>query len=145
MRITVHAILVFTLLINLGGCSYLFYPRAKDYRAQAKASTGLETLVNLTTMIDASTTAARNPQTSKQAVDDLHNQLHALHDSFCDVTDQQATSPLYAKASTLKSEMWKIFKPLWKHRDDPALRDVHLDLMGKRNQELRETLQALAS
>ncbi|MGQ0810269.1 MAG: hypothetical protein ACT4OO_03475 [Nitrospiraceae bacterium] len=145
MRTITSVLVAAVLLISSAGCSYIFYPRAKEYREQAKGATGVETLLNLTTMLDASTKAARSPQNYQAAMDDLHNQLHALHDSFCAVTEQQAKTPTYAKAVTLKEEMWKIFWPLWKKRDDQALRDVHLDLFGKRNQELRETLETLKS
>ena len=41
------------LLIGLSGCSYLFYPRAGDYAAQAKGASGVETMINLTTMMES--------------------------------------------------------------------------------------------
>ena len=42
------------MLTTLSGCSYLFYPRAGDYATQAKGANGAETLVNLTSMMEAS-------------------------------------------------------------------------------------------
>ena len=129
-------------LMSSAGCSYLFYPRAGDYLAQAKGQTGVETLLNLTSLLETSVNATRgtNYQTG---LDDLHNQMHALNDAFCGVTEQQGKTPTYAKAVTLKKEMWTVFMRIWKNRDDQAVREAHVDLFGKRIQELRETLQTL--
>ena len=52
-------------LIGLSGCSYLFYPRAGDYATQAKGASGVETMINLTTMMEA--TAAR-PRAGKASI-----------------------------------------------------------------------------
>ena len=41
------------LLLSTSGCSYLFYPHAKEFTANAKGTTGIETLINLTTMAEA--------------------------------------------------------------------------------------------
>ncbi len=41
------------LLLGLSGCSYLFYPRASDYATQAKGASGVETMINLTNMMEA--------------------------------------------------------------------------------------------
>ena len=51
-------LLALTLLLTiLSGCSYLFYPRAGDYATQAKGASGVETMINLTSMMEA--TAAK--------------------------------------------------------------------------------------
>ena len=42
------------LITGLSGCSYIFYPRADEYAENAKGSTTVETLLNLTTMMEAS-------------------------------------------------------------------------------------------
>ncbi len=76
-------------------------------------------------------------------MDDLHNQLHALDKAMCQVTPQQADTPAYSKATTLRKELWTIFKPLWRHRDDQPVREAHLDLVNARLQDLRESLRAL--
>src|SRR5688572_30208431 len=47
------------LLIGLSGCSYLFYPRAADYVTQAKGASGVETLINLTTMMETTASKAK--------------------------------------------------------------------------------------
>src|SRR5881409_1689587 len=83
------------LLIGLSGCSYLFWPRASDYRNQAKGATGVETMVNLTNMMEASAKAAKGGKGLDNPLDDFHNQFHALNDSFCDVTKEQADTPAY--------------------------------------------------
>jgi len=131
------------LLIGLSGCSYLFYPRAGDYAMQAKGGTGVETMINLTTMMEATTAKAKGGTGVDPAFDDLHNQLHALLDSFCGVTEAQAKMPAYDLAITHKKEMMAIFKRLWKFKDNQPQRDQHLDLLAAELKELRETLQTL--
>jgi len=54
MRHIIGAFSLSFLLIGLGGCSYVFYPRAGDYAAQAKGPTAVETMINLTNMMEAS-------------------------------------------------------------------------------------------
>lgn len=131
------------LLMGLSGCSYLFYPRAGDYAAQAKGASGVETLVNLTNMMEASAAKAKGGKGVDNAFDDFHNQLHALLDSFCGVTKEQAKTPAYDLAVTHKKELLAIFKRLWKFKHDQPQRDQHLDLSIAELKELRETLQAI--
>jgi len=69
------------LLLGLSGCSYLFYPRAGDYATQAKGVSGVETMINLTNMMEASAAKAKGGKGVDTAFDDYHNQLHALLDS----------------------------------------------------------------
>lgn len=142
MRAKLHMLGLSFLVLAVAGCGMLFYPKAGDFRKQAQGTTGVETLLNLTTMLEASAKATRG-ENYTAGLDDLHNQFHALHDSMCGVTEEQAKTPAYAKAVTLEQEMGKIFWRLWKTRNNQALRDVHLDLFSKRNQELREALQAV--
>ena len=131
------------LLIGLSGCSYLFYPRADDYAMKAKGATGVETMVNLTTMMEASATAAKGGKGVDPAFDDLHNQFHALMDSFCGVTDAQGKTPAYALAVTHKKELGAIFGRTWKYKDDQPQRDQHLDLLIVELKELRETVHTI--
>jgi hypothetical protein len=131
------------LLLSMGGCSYLYYPRARDYAAQAKGTTGVETMINLTNMMEATAAKAKGGRGVDNAFDDLHNQLHALMDSFCGVTESQATTPAYDLAVTHKKEVGAIFRRLWKFKDDQPQRDQHLDLLVAELKELRETLQTL--
>jgi hypothetical protein len=132
---------VFLLTVALTGCSYLFYPKADTYLHQAKGTTGPDTIVNLVGMLESSAKAARSPQTYQAGMDDLHNQLHALDDAYCQVTKQQAATPAYAKAKTLRKELWTVFKPLWRNRENQALRDAHLDLFDARLREIRAAVQ----
>ena len=131
------------LLIGLSGCSYLFYPRAGDYAAQAKGASGVETMINLTNMMEASANRAKGGKGVDSAFDDLHNQFHALNDAFCGVTETQAKSPAYDLAVTHKKELTAIFKRLWKFKGDQPQRDLHLDLMSAELRELRDTLQTI--
>lgn len=47
------------LLVGLSGCSYLFYPRAGDYTMQAKGASGVETMINLTNMMETTASKAK--------------------------------------------------------------------------------------
>jgi hypothetical protein len=131
------------LLIGLSGCSYLFYPRAADYVTQAKGASGVETIINLTTMMETTAGKAKGGKGMDSAFDDLHNQFHALLDAFCGVTDAQAKTPAYDLAVTHKKELTAIFKRLWKFKGDQPQRDLHLDLLSVELRELRETLQTI--
>ncbi len=131
------------LLTVLSGCSYLFYPRADDYAMKAKGASGAETVINLTTMMETSAAAAKGGTGKDQALDDYHNQLHALLDSFCGVTKEQAKMPAYDLAVTHKKELTAIFWRLWKLKDVQPQRDQHLDLSIAELKELRETLQTI--
>jgi len=131
------------LLIGLSGCSYLFYPRAADYVRQAKGGNGIETMINLTNMMEDSASKAKGGKGIDTAFDDLHNQFHALNDAFCGVTDAQAKTPAYDLAVTHKKELTAIFKRLWKFKGDQPQRDLHLDLLNAELKELRDTLQTI--
>jgi len=131
------------LLVGLSGCSYIFYPRAGDYAMQAKGASGVETMINLTNMMEASANKAKGGKGIDSAFDDLHNQFHALNDAFCGVTEAQAKTPAYDLAVTHKKELTAIFKRLWKFKSDQPQRDLHLDLLGTELKELRDTLQSI--
>src|SRR5262245_65856504 len=110
----VSFLVVVLLSIGLSGCSYLFYPRAADYAAQAKGANGVETMINLTNMMEASGTKAKGGKGVDSAFDDFHNQFHALLNSFCDVTKEQAKTPAYDLAGTHQKEFLATSKRLWK-------------------------------
>ena len=139
----VNFLVVVLLSIGLSGCSYLFYPRAADYAAQAKGANGVETMINLTNMMEASATKAKGGKGVDPPFDDFHNQFHALLNSYCDVTKEQAKTPAYDLAVTHKKELLAVFKRLWKFKDDQPQRDQHLDLSIAELKELRETLQTI--
>ena len=143
MQRTIGWLTLALMLTSLSGCSYLFYPRAGDYAAQAKGASGVETMINLISMMEATAAKAKGGKGVDTAFDDLHNQFHALRDSFCGVTDAQGKTPAYALAVTHKKELGAIFWRLWKFKDDQPQRDQHLDLLATELEELRGTLQAL--
>jgi hypothetical protein len=131
------------LIIGLSGCSYLFYPRADEYVEKAKGSTSVETVLNLTTMMEASAEASKGGTGYDQSLDDLHNQFHAFDNSLCCVEEAKRATPAYALAVTHNKELWAIFKRIWKFKDTQPQRDEHLALFKTEVQELRATLEAL--
>ena len=143
MNFIMRVVAVALPMVWLAGCSYLFYPRADEFLDKAKGATGVETMLNLTTMLEASAKAAHGGQGYDAPLNDLHNQFHALEGAFCQVTKEQASTPAYTKAVVINKEMWAIFRQLWKHRSDQPGRDVALDLFAKRAQELREALRVV--
>jgi hypothetical protein len=143
MARTMSFLVLIILLTVTSGCSYLFYPRAGDYAVQAKGPTGLDTMINLTTMMEATAAKAKGGKGNDAAFDDYHNQLHALLDAYCEVTKEQQKTPAYDLAVTHKKELVAIFKRLWKFKDDQPQRDQHLDLSIAELKELRETLQTI--
>jgi hypothetical protein len=141
-----QAFTLFTLSIlalTLTGCSYLFYPHAKEFAAKAKDQNDIQTLINLTNMMEASAKAARSGKGVDQALDDLHNQFHAFDDSLCCVDKVTREKPAHALAVTHNKELWAIFKRVWKFKNDQPQREQHLDLFASEVKELRETLQTL--
>lgn len=143
MRRVIGMLGVSFLLLALSGCSYLFYPNAKEFTAKAKGATGIETLINLTKMAEATANAAKGGKGVDQPFDDLHNQFHAIDDSLCSVEKSVRDQPAYALAVTHNKELLAIFKRLWKFKSDQPQRDQHLDLFASEVKELRETLQTL--
>ena len=143
MQRSIGMLVLALMLTSLSGCSYLFWPRAGDYATQAKGASGVEKMINLTNMMEATAAKAKGGKGNDNAFDDLHNQLHALLDSFCGVTEPQVNTPAYDLAVTHKKELIAIFKRLWKFKDDQPQRDQHLDLLSAEVKELRETLQTL--
>jgi hypothetical protein len=144
MQRTIGLLALALMLLGLSGCSYLFYPRAGDYAAQAKGANGVETMINLTSMMEATAAKAKGGKGFDTAFDDLHNQFHALSDAFCGVTDAQAKTPAYDLAVTHKKELKAIFWRLWKFKDNQPQRDLHLDLLTAELKELRDTLQTIS-
>lgn len=131
------------LLLSTGGCSYVFYPHAKEFSAKAQGATGVETLINLTTMAEASARTAKGGKGVDQSFDDLHNQFHAIDNSMCLVEKSVKAQPAYALAVTHNKELGTIFKRLWKFKNDQPQRDQHLDLFVSELQEMRQTLHTL--
>ena len=141
-RVTTVFIAAFV-VVNLTGCSYLFYPRASEFAEKAKGANGVETLLNLTTMMEASAKASKGGNGYDQPLNDLHNQFHAFDGALCCLEKDKREQPAYALAVTHNKELWAIFKRVWKFKDDQPQRDQHLDLFATELRELRETLQTL--
>jgi hypothetical protein len=131
------------LITGLSGCSYVFYPRADDYAAKAKGSTSVETVLNLTAMMETSAEAAKGGTGNDQSLDDLHNQFHAFDNTLCCVDEAKRETPTYALAVTHNKELWAIFKRIWKFKDTQPQRDEHLALFQTEVKELGATLEAL--
>lgn len=130
-------------LLSTTGCSYLFYPHAKEFTAKAKGATGVETLINLTEMAETTAQKAKGGKGVDQPFDDLHNQFHAIDNGICSVEKSVREQPAYALAVTHNNELTAIFKRLWKFKADQPQRDQHLDLLTSELQEMRQTLQTL--
>lgn len=130
-------------LLSTSGCSYLFYPHAKEFTEKAKGATGVETLINLTNMAETSAKAAKGGKGVDRPFDDLHNQFHAIDDGICSVEKSVREQPAYALAVTHDKELVAIFKRLWKFKDDQPQRDQHLEILMSELQEMRQTLQTL--
>ncbi len=131
------------LLVGLSGCSYVLYPRADGYAQQAKGSSSVETVLNLTGMMEASAEASKGGTGNDQPLDDLHNQFHAFDHSLCCIEEAKRETPTYALAVTHNKELWAIFKRVWKFKEMGPQRDQHLELFITEVQELRSTLEAL--
>ena len=121
----------------------MFYPRADDFAMKAKGATSVETVINLTTMMEASADASKGGSGYDQALDDLHNQFHAFDDSLCCVDEAKRATPAYDLAVTHNKELWAIFKRVRKFKDMQPQRDEHLALFKMEVQELRASLEAL--
>jgi hypothetical protein len=143
MRCFSSLVLAALLLFSASGCSYLFYPHAKDFAEKAKGDNQIQTLINLTNMMEASANAARGGKGYDQPLNDLHNQFHAFDNNLCCVEKEVQEKPAYALAVTHNKELWAIFKRVWKFKDDQPQREQHLDLFAMEVKELRETLQTL--
>ena len=131
------------LLTTLSGCSYLFYPHAKEFAEQAKDPNTIQTLINLTNMMETTAKAARSGTGLDPAFDNLHNQFHAFDDNLCAVEKETRNKPAYALAVTHNKELWAIFKRAWKFKSDQPQREQHVDLFASEVRELRDTLQTL--
>ena len=131
------------ILAGLSGCSYLFYPNAKEFAAKAKGTTEVDTLMNLISMMETSAEAAKGGKGYDQPLNDLHNQFHAFDNHLCRVDKTKRDLPAHALAVTHNKELWAIFKRVWKFKEDQPQRDQHLDLFATELQELRDTLQTL--
>jgi hypothetical protein len=142
-----HRILfvAFASLLLLSGCMSLFHPQAEEFYQQAKGATGQQTALTLISMMDTTAQQAKTELGESLGLNNLHNQFHALHKTFCDFSDQQAATPAYEHTLTLNKELKTVFHRLWKFKNDTSLRAIHLDLFLSRLQELRTAVQSIPS
>jgi hypothetical protein len=132
-------------LLLLSGCMSLFHPQAEEWYQQAKGATGRQTALTLISMMDASAQQARTEIGESPGLNNLHDQFHALHKTFCEFSDQQAATTGYEQSLTLQKELQTVFHRLWKFKHDTSLRAIHLDLFHSRLQELRTAVQSIPS
>jgi len=131
------------LIVGISGCSTLIYPRADEYAEKAKGATSVETLLNLTNMMETSAKASKGGKGVDQPLDDLHNQFHAFDNTLCCVEKAKRETPTYDLAVTHNKELLVIFKRIWKYKDIQPQRDEHLDLFATEVKEIRTTLELL--
>jgi hypothetical protein len=143
MRQVLLAGVIGLVMLTASGCSYLFYPHAKEFTEKAKGANTIETLINLTNMMETSAKAGQNGRGDDQAFNDLHNQWHAFDNTICCVDKDKRETPAYALAVTHNKELRAIFKRVYKFKDDQPQRSQHLELFVTEVRELRESLQAL--
>ncbi len=143
MRQVLLAGVIGMVMLTASGCSYLFYPHAKEFTEKAKGANTIETLINLTNMMETTAKAGQNGRGDDQAFNDLHNQWHAFDNTICCVDKDKRETPAYSLAVTHNKELRAIFKRVWKFKDDQPQRSQHLELFATEVRELRESLQAL--
>ena len=138
-------LIVLASVLLFSGCSNLMHPKADEFYAQAKGATGKQTALALLAMMEVSAQQARTELGESPGLDNLHNQLHAFHGTFCKFTEQQSATTAFEQAYTLNKELKTIFHRLRNFKNDTSLRAVHLDLFSGRLKELKEVLQSIPS
>lgn len=143
MRLTKVIVTGALIAFTGSGCSYFFYPRADDYAQQAKGASHVDTMLNLISMMEASAIKAKGGKGKDQALDDYHNQLHALLDTIDAAVADQIKPPTANLLVTYKKTLRLLFHRLWALKDQQLQRDQHLDRCMAELKNLREVLQAL--
>ena len=69
MRRIVTLFAITAVIAGLSGCSYVFYPHADEFAEKAKGTTTIETLMNLTTMMDASAQGVKGREWLRSAAE----------------------------------------------------------------------------
>ncbi len=140
-----HVFLIVTgfTMITLTGCMGLFHPQAEEIYNQAKGPNAQQTALTLVGLMESSAQQAKTEHGASPGLEDLHNQFHAFHQSFCDFSEEQRATTPYEQAVTLNKELKTVFHRLWKFKNDTALRTAHLDLLLSRLRELRSLVQAI--
>ena len=133
------------LLITVISCGGLILPPgAEKFYSQAKGADGVETALNLVSVMEASVQEAKlEPAGGVESLADLHAQFHVLHRAFDEMTGTETATSAYIKAVTIRRGMVTIWYRLSDSRIDQTLRSQHLDLFAVRLVELRRTLLAI--
>ena len=131
------------IILFFSSCSHIMHPQADEFLKQAKGQTGIDTAQTLIGMMKDSVQTAKSESGESPGLTALHDQFHALQHSMCEVSDAQTQNPTYDNAITMTKEMKTVFHRLWDYKDDASRRTLHLNLLGKRLDELRHTLQTL--
>lgn len=143
MKHTIGFLAYSLLLFGLSGCMALHAPHAKAFIGKAKGTTQVETLENLSTMMETSATAAKGRKGDDQALEDLHDQSHAFRNVLCCLDKTKRETPAYALTVTHSKELKAIFKRIKEFKNVQPQRDQHLDLFLTELGETRDSLQAL--
>jgi len=130
-------------LLLLSSCGSLFHPKAEEFYNQAKGATGQQTALALISMMETSIQQAKTEVGESPGLDNLHNQLHAFHKTFCKFTEAQFATTAFEQAYTLHKELKTIFHRLWKFKNDTSLRAIHLDLFSDRLKDIQSVIQAM--
>ena len=144
MRVASAVLIVLILMSGVGCAGVLLPPGGEKFYNQARGDTGLQTALSLTTMMEESIRQAKaEPVEEVAGLNDVGAQFYALRRAFDEMTDLQASRPAYVTAVTLRKDLVTVFYRLGRFREDRPLRDLHLDLVATRLQELRQVLQAV--
>ncbi len=144
MRVASAALVVLILMSGVGCAGVLLPPGGEKFYSQARGDTGLQTALSLTTMMEESIRQAKSEPVEEVAgLNDVGAKFYALRRAFDEMTDLQASRPAYITAVTLRKDLVTVFYRLGRFREDRPLRDLHLDLVAARLQELRQALQAV--
>ena len=136
--------MVLTLMSGVGCAGVWLPPGGEKFYNQARGDTGLQTALNLATMMEETIWQAKSEPVEEVAgLNDLHAQLFALHRAFDEMTDLQTSRPAYVTAVTLRKDLVTVLYRLGRFREDRPLRDLHLNLFAARLQELRQALEAV--
>lgn len=143
--------MAFVIVLSLNGCTMYTSPTIyladrsarKDIAEKAKGANQVQTLINLTDMMETSAKSAGSGKGYDQPFRDLHNQFHAFDNQFCSLDKETRAKPAYDLAVTHNKELWAIFLRAWKFKDDQPQRQQHIDLFAAEVKELRETVETL--
>ena len=125
------------------GCHSMMHPRADEFYQQAKGANAVETGLNLSKTMDATIQQLVNSPEKTELLDELHDQFHALHGVFCEMSEEQSKTIAYIHSKTLIKELKTVFHRLWKYREDERIRALHLGLFRARLVEFRLALEAI--